>query len=287
MEPLFTKAKGPYTRDLSGKGYFDLRKFTNITGYADPSITRDYKDAISSIWDLDLPSIYHKRLEKILLNGSNGDFTICVFKGIEHFYLKIAALSGGIRTQGLREKEYFLSKQITSSEKGAVSHDMTELFLTKAEYTPIKSSINIMNYYYFPYAEIDYNKYVGEIIVLPGIISGNSEVVFVLIKKSFKEYIESSDELSTLRASEALLTLKYFARIKKYSHKKCFPIKSESFISNERIFSYNNLTKENVELLYAEYFEKGIILNKYPPYYSYMPLILDDNQVKKIKRIFL
>ena len=58
-------------------------------------------------------------------------------------------------------------------------------------------------------------------------------------------------------------------------------------IQSGRIFAFKN-TKENyINDMVNKYNEKNILLNNRPPYYNYLPLVLEDFQVKYLSKVEL
>ena len=181
----FKKGKGIFVYDIHSNRYYDFENNLNILGHSNKKLTATVKNHISSSWNLFGDTIYHRKIKQLHNRNFPNYYLTNTFSLIEFFnnLLNFAnsksfkIVSTGDRFN-LWIQEYCNYKNIgTKNSAKIIIHDMAEKFLkTGEDYANLlknirKEKITILNYYWFPYLEIDTCN--ADIIILPQIYNGN------------------------------------------------------------------------------------------------------------------
>ncbi|MCG8569489.1 MAG: hypothetical protein MJB14_05065, partial [Spirochaetes bacterium] len=237
----------------------------------------------------------HIRYEKLLkqLFGEQYQISYC-FSLKDFFYRLFAYHSQSPIINGLRQKLWFQQnlQKIQTKKKSVIQiDDMTEAFLKSDShvedfhYEPQKKEkVFAVNYYWFPYVEIN-PPAAADLILLPELYNGNFSFVTLLIHQksgNLAELFETSQSIPALYLASAL---------KMYYFIKKIPLlnmdwKWQDFQIKNRIFSFKDIgSDDNVNKVCQKYWEKGIILNSKPPFYQYLPQTLAENELRFLRRL--
>lgn len=298
------KAKGIFLHDIHDVKYYDLQKNSNILGHSYKKLTTLIKNDISSRWNILESTIYHSRMRKLFEKLFTPDYFLTALLSLDEFILKINnySLSNSYNLKLIGERfnlwlkdNYNLSNIKTGEiQKNIIIYDMAEIFLqfdgdSKKFNDFIKDikreEITVFNYLWYPYLDIKTDNV--DIIILPEIYSGNFKYINILInKKRVKNFYQFTGQFECIPSLYISSSLKMYYLIKKmeYDH-KMINLKTNKFIQSGRLFSYRDIKYYNN--LIEEYFNKNIILSNAPPFYNYLPLILEDFQIKYLSKIII
>jgi|GEM_PF-1309121 len=289
------KAKEAFVYDIKSNKYYDFKNNTNILGHSYKKLTTIVKNHISSSWDIYNNSIYHRRFIKHLNNLFGDKYHItCCFSLIE-FISRLINYSinqrFNIEIIGENFKIWFDKnfnyKNIINSSKNINIYDMAKIYLSfKGNKEKIENQIrlnkyriNILNYYWYPYLDISLND--ADLIILPEIYSGNFKYIILLINKESlisdkKSYYSTS--INEIPSLYIVSSLKLYHLIKQIETNNPINLGWDGFNQAGRIFIYKE-TSQYKKIIY-DFLNKNIILNKEPPFYNYLPLLLEEYQVK-------
>jgi len=295
------KAKGLFLYDIHSNKYYDLQSNSNILGHSNKKITTIVKNHISSTWNIKSNSVYHKRLVKLINNIFGNRYGLFFCHSLSEFMLRInnyvVKNNSGIDIYYDRFKDWLFFNKIEMNKDDKISinvYDAAQIYLDckggtqlfKEKLNEIKNDkICILNYFWYPDINIDPNN--ADIIILPEIFSGNFDYVLILIKNDSilsKDQKYFCNEITKAPSLYAASSLKYYHEISK-TKQDLIQLNYKGFTQSGRLFSYNDI--QNYASILETFKNNGVLLNSEPPYYSYLPLILEDYQKKFLKRIKL
>jgi len=296
---LFKKAKGPFLISSADEKFYNLSTNSNILGYSYKKLTSIVKNNISTSWNINAETIYHARLKKLFEKIFTKDYYAVCCPSLEDFFYRSAAFHSenfiNFKISGTSFQKWFDSNVFIKNNSNADQLidliDMTELYLQyNGNNSGIEIAVNkinngkykILNYFWYPVTDI--KLYNSDIIILPEIYSGNFNFIFILIKKdsvlykNLNTYLSDINTLSSLYISSSLTN---YYLIKKNENKKILKLNWNGIKQVNRLFTAEDLSD------YKKYKKKYILLNENPPYYNYLPIILEEYQYKYLKRIKL
>lgn len=276
---MFYKAKECYVRDKFGNRYFDLRRADNITGHSHRKLTTQIKNAVSGLLTLDLPTIYHKRYRKIISSlTANGLYESCFFSSPQELLLKAAVLFGNIEADTVNMKDFLVGHGI-KSESGLKLRDFT-LSLPNEK----KMNKTIVWYYNYPRLLEEADIPEADIVVLPALYTGYTGGCVALINRNSKDLINICHPLEENPAIVFAASIAFYYRAKALQEQKCFSFENEKFLCNDRVFTLKEEYRNEMQDIAAALKSSGIVINTLAPYYSYIPLTLDINEIRCIKK---
>jgi hypothetical protein len=288
------KAKENFIYDIHSNKFYDFRSNTNIAGFSHKRLTTFVKDNVSSAWNIKDNSIHHNRFKKQIEQLFGENFILKSSHSIEEFFSRLILTNPDIDFTGKNQTQWLKEKHIitenNSNSKKIFVIDMAELFLESGEniemfnenISKIKhDGIVIFNYFWFPLLEISTTG--ADIIILPELYSGNFGFVNVLVKENNYNFLNEFENIPSLFASSALKN--YFV-IKSCtgSPEGRFNLLNKNFKVSGRIFIPENLAE--IENLTKIFEEKNILINNKPPFYNYLPINLEEYQIKYLKKVF-
>lgn len=276
---MFYKAKECYVRDKFGNRYFDLRRADNITGHSHRKLTTQIKNAVSVHLTLDLPTIYHKRYRKIISSLTpDGLYELRFFSSPQELLLKAAALFGNIEADTVNMKDFLAGHGIKSGN-GLKLRDFT--FNRPDEK---KMAQTIAWYYNYPRLLDENDIPETDIVVLPALYTGYTGGCAALINRSLKDLISICHPLEEFPAIVFATSTVFYYRAKALQEQKCFSFDNEKFLCSDRVFALKDEYRNEMQDIAAALKSSGIIINTLAPYYSYIPLTLDINEIRCIKK---
>lgn len=276
---MFYKAKECYVRDKFGNRYFDLRRADNITGHSHRKLTTQIKNAVSVHLTLDLPTIYHKRYRKIISSLTpDGLYELRFFSSLQELLLKAAALFGNIEADTVNMKDFLAGHGIKSGN-GLKLRDFT--FNRPDEK---KMAQTIAWYYNYPRLLDENDIPETDIVVLPALYTGYTGGCAALINRSLKDLISICHPLEEFPAIVFATSTVFYYRAKALQEQKCFSFDNEKFLCSDRVFALKDEYRNEMQDIAAALKSSGIIINTLAPYYSYIPLTLDINEIRCIKK---
>ena len=155
--------------------------------------------------------------------------------------------------------------------------DMAYHYLFNKE-IKLDSNLKIGNYYFYP--ELDINLIDFDIIILQEFLNGNFCYLNLVVKRDsiFENIFDNPEQIPSLYISASL---KNYYLIKRYNIK--FPnfLNETLFLQKNRLFILKNIKDNILEYLLS----KRIIVNKSLPFYNYLPIILEEHEIKYLKSI--
>lgn len=289
----FKRGKGPFLYTVKNQKYYDLRRNSNILGHSLKSITTEVKNSLSSCWNLNkIETTAHYRLEKELNRIFPADYCIRSASSLEEFLARLLLNIPGERViQGEGFKEWLNERRLpcdnaTKSPNSLYIHDMAHYYLSGDSYTPCEGnlSLDILNYYWYPELNFEF-KSSADAIILPELYCGNFKFIIILVKEDNKKLLDATDNLDAIQSLEASSALKQYYTIKR-AKKGIFPekVKGELQIEGRLITFKGPINKNQAVETTEKYAQQGLLLNSEPPYYSYLPQNLTENQYNFIKR---
>ncbi len=295
------KGKGAFLYDIKGGRFYDFQKNSNILGHSYKKLTTIVKNNISSKWNISEDTVSHKRMRKLFEDLFTSNYYLTSVSSLSEFIFRLNnyALynSFNLNISGERFNLWFsencnlISNDKKDSKKNIIIYDMAEFFLQSEgnfnEFIKIvkkikKEEITILNYFWYPYLNIDTCN--ADIVILPEIYSGNFNYINVLInKKSIDKYKQLTTQLENIPALYLASSLKMFYLIKNIDTSISVNLNRDNIIQAGRLFSYKELNAYNKEI--DKYADKNIVLSKKPPFYNYLPLILEEYQIKYLTKI--
>lgn len=278
---IIRKAKGPYIFYLNKKNkYFDFSSNSNILGYSFKKLTTIVKNDISSRWNIKRYSIYHRRMEKLLtrLYGSCYVWKYCF--SLKEFFLRLLPYFN-INIKGKYLQEWFntnFSSFFKNSSKQSITlFDMAYYYLFSREIEN-EGGYKIGNYYFYP--ELDFNLINFDIIILQEFLSGNFCYLNILVKKGsiFENIFDNTNDIPSLYISSSL---KNYYLIKRYKNKFKNFLDQNLFYQKNRLFVLKKVEDKILEYL----FSKRVIINSSLPFYNYLPIILEEHQIKYLESL--
>jgi hypothetical protein len=292
------KAKNAYVYDSHSVKYFDFRDNSNIIGFSHKSLTTIVKNKLSNSWNITLKTIHHQRMTNLYKNMIGTDYILSASNSLEEFIARLMLnsrdsysieITGKNFDSWLRFKNIF---PVSSTVKKKISlFDVNELFLESGGNTDtFKNKINslktgnilILNYYWFPLTEVAAGS--ADIIILPKIFCGNFNYAGILMKKGLQEFTGLTQSICDIPSLYISSSLKNYYLIREMQEKyDGFKLNWEGFIQAQRLFipADTGHAKKLSEILSGE----KIIINENPPYYDYLPIILEDYQKKFLEKI--
>ena len=278
---IFKKTNGPYIRSMKGERFFDFSSSKNIIGFTDKIVTRSLKNNTTSLLNLNQKTIYHNRLLKIFNPKMLSNHSICLFSSLKELIYYFSYYYNGMDTKGQRDSILLDSLGIKRSDSIQL-HDMAELFLNDSVQNISPNVINISNNYFLPFIDLNSINTKNEIIILPSLMSGYIDNVYVLISNELLKKCKGIRLFNQIPGYLIAHSLDFYHRIKGFSDISYPEISNDKLLQKSRLISFSNLDNKNIEKIYKTLFDHTIIINKSPPYYSYLPGILDENQKKKL-----
>ncbi len=290
---IIKKGKGVFLHSILNNRYYDLKNNSNILGHSYKKLTTEVKNYISNSWNLNSNTIHHKRLLGFIQKNFGENYSLksnfSLLEFFSRFMLYLMNKSLNIEVIGKRFnlwfENYFVYKNNMMKKNKIQIIDMAEFFLnSQGKDNKIKKKNNellILNYYWYP--EIDVNTMNADLIILPEIYNGNFNYVLLLINKEsliMKDSLSYSQEIFSIPSLYVASSLKMFHLIKKFSETKIFKINWEGFVQYDRLFSCINFDLNNIKKNSDTFYSKKILLNDNPPFYNYLPLNLEDYQIK-------
>lgn len=265
-----------------------MRRNDNIIGYSNPKVTTYTKNAVSTIWQLDLPSIYHKRFYKILSSLSQETHEIRFFYSYDHFFLKLFQLYGRWNATSAGETAYLKKNSLFDATSSRVILDNA---MEESKHKPLPpAEFYLFDYYYYPELlsseEIRNALTKADFLILPALYTGYSSHLLVFIHQKHAQIRKEAAKIEDAPAILFEIAAKFYYQVRKLYPRLCFSIEHEKFQKNGRIFTIKPEYFFELEHLCRLFYQQGVILNQSPPYYNYFPLVLDPHQIKKLKRIF-
>lgn len=276
---MFYKAKECYVRDKSGNRYFDLRRADNITGHSHRKLTTQIKNAVSVLLTLDLPTIYHKRYRKIISSlAVDGFYELRFFSSPQELLLKTAAVFGGIEADTVNMKDFLAGHGINAGN-GLKLRDFT---LNRSDEK--KMNKTIAWFYNYPRLLEEGDIPETDIVVLPALYTGYTGGCAALINRNLKELTRICLPIEEFPAIVFASSTAFYFRAKALREQKCFSFDNEKFSCNDRVFTLKDEYRNEMQDVAATLKSSGIIINTLAPYYSYIPLTLDVNEIRHIKK---
>lgn len=279
---VIKKAKAVYIFYLNDKNkYFDLTSNSNILGHSFKRVTTHVKNDISNRWRIKGESIYHKRMAKLFFNLYGSQYKWMIDFSFKDIFFRLGNYFN-IKIEGNNLLRWFndnLNLPEKKGQKDLIIFDMAYYYLYDYKIEKSKE-LSILNYYHYPYLEIETLD--SDLIILPEIFSGNFSYVNILVKRGseFENIFDRPEEIESLIISSSL---KNYYLIKKYSTTNIIEniLNKDMFFQRGRIFVLKNFNDKNIEYLKS----KRIIINKNPPFYNYIPIILEEHEIKYLKSI--
>ncbi len=276
---MFYKAKECYVRDKFGNRYFDLRRADNITGHSHRKLTTQIKNAVSVHLTLDLPTIYHKRYRKIISSlAPDGLYELRFFSSPQELLLKAAALFGNIEADTVNMKDFLAGHGIKSGN----SLKLRDFTFNRPDEK--KMTQTIAWYYNYPRLLDENDIPETDIVVLPALYTGYTGGCAALINRSLKDLISVCHPLEEFPAIVFATSTVFYYRAKALQEQKCFSFDNEKFLCSDRVFALKDEYRNEMQDIAAALKSSGIIINTLAPYYSYIPLTLDINEIRCIKK---
>ena len=298
----FRKAKGIFVYDIQSNRYYDLQKNSNIIGHSNKKITTIVKNHISSSWNLYGDTIYHRKIKALYDKLFSSNYHLAVSFSLIEFFTRFfnytQQKSSNLQIIGDRFNLWIkkhcnnINREAKNDCKTTIIYDMAELFFksngdikqfNKTIADLKKEEITIFNYYWYPYLDIITNN--ADIIILPQIYSGHFEYINILINKKINDFNYYTFQLNNIPSLYLASSLKLYYTIKKISNYDSFKLNWNGFIQAGRLFVSEELNSQKYKEIVNKYLEKKILLNLTPPYYSYLPIIVEDYQKKYLSRI--
>lgn len=287
------KGKGPFLYTVKSKKYYDLRQNSNILGHSLKTITTEIKNSLSICWNLNLvETTAHYRLKRELNRIFPPNYSLRCASSLEEFFARLFLNSRRerfIEGEGFKEwlKERRIPYKSDIKEKGSLYiHDMAAHYLSGSSYNPGENLnfLNILNYYWHPELNIEPDSS-AEGVILPELYCGNFKFIIILVKDDNKELLEATDSLESVQSLQINSALKQYYTIKKVKN-GAFPEEvNDEFRIKGRILTFKwPISRQRAIELTERYAERGLLLNSEPPYYSYLPKNLTENQHNFIKR---
>ena len=299
---LIRKAKDVFLYDAYDGRFYDLKRNSNILGHSYKMLTTSVKNDISSKWNIPGNTVYHYRMKKFFEKLFSPDYYLTSAFSLHEFILSLNNYSinnsYNLKFKGerfniwLMKKCNIIKKDEEKSQKNIIVYDMAEIFLqTEGNFNKFndlvknlnREEITVFNYFWYPY--LDLNTDNADIIILPEIYSGNFSYLIILINKNIKNHNQLYNDLDDIPSLYITSSLKMYYLIKRIKAEKKITLKWDNFIQAGRIFSYKDI-KEYINII-DNYFEKNVLLAEDPPYYNYLPLVLQDYQVKYLSKIIV
>ncbi|OHD19748.1 MAG: hypothetical protein A2086_11420 [Spirochaetes bacterium GWD1_27_9] len=293
----FRKAKDSFLYNIKSEKYYDFRHNTNIIGHSHKKLTNLVKDSISSAWNLQIDSIYHRRFMKFMETNFSDKYHIKFSFSLQEFFLKLFNKFNNSKIDiiGERFKKYISYNEISinndnNNDYNIKIYDFAEIYLNfggnKEKINKYvegidKNNLAVFNYFWYPSFEININK--ADIVILPEIYCGNFKYVIILISKELNEFANFCEEIHSVPSLYLSSSLKNYY-VAKSLEENNIKIENNDFIFADRIFSYKNISQ--IDNLYNKFLEKNILLNNIPPFYSYLPINLEEYQRKYVLRAF-
>lgn len=276
---MFYKAKECYVRDKFGNRYFDLRRADNITGHSHRKLTTQIKNAVSVHLTLDLPTIYHKRYRKIISSLTpDGLYELRFFSSPQELLLKAAALFGNIEADTVNMKDFLAGHGIKSGN----SLKLRDFTFNRPDEK--KMTQTIAWYYNYPRLLDENDIPETDIVVLPALYTGYTGGCAALINRNLKDLISICHPLEEFPAIVFATSAVFYYRAKALQEQKCFSFDNEKFLCSDRVFALKDEYRNEMQDIAAALKSSGIIINTLAPYYSYIPLTLDINEIRCIKK---
>lgn len=282
LKLFYNKSKGAYLKTEGGIKFYDLSSVKNLNGYSNSKLTKYYKNYISTSWNIKRPTRYIKRFLNIFPKETEKKFKIYHCDSIEHFYFFIAYNFGGIHTNSRSMSEKLKTLNIKDSPD-VTHYDMTYYLLRDQKPELHDNKINIADYYYYP--EITPADMLTDkaIIVLPSLLSGYNNDVFILVPTKHDEKIKGLKTIDQIDSIKLAHSIDFF-NLSLRNKNSCPVIKNNLFIQKNRLFSISENISA-IEDIHSKLSDSGIIINNKPPYYSYFPAILDENQTSYLEEV--
>lgn len=295
------KGKDIFLYDIKSNRYYDLQRNSNIIGHSNKKLTTIVKNNISSRWNITGDTIYHRRLRSLFNRIFSANYfltsSFCLIEIILRLHNYSINNSYNLYINGDRFNLWFNEKfnniktKIKNEFKNIIIYDMAEIFLSSnGDFNRFeedvgklkKGDITVYNYYWYPYPDIITNS--ADLIILPEIYSGNFNYLNILINKSIiNEQKLFSNELEDIPSLYISSSLKMYHIIKGFQKNNYINLKWDNIIQAGRIFTSDNLNEyKNIT---ERYLEKNIILSKDPPYYNYLPIDLEEYQIKYLRAV--
>jgi hypothetical protein len=300
-EKTLKKRKDIFLYDLNGNKYYDFSTPLNIIGFSNKRLTHYIKNHISGTLRLTGSTIYHRRLKALFKELFGDEYELYAALSLEEIFLKMEALflnEFAIEPVGERFKEWYPNRVPSGEKNGKAkkikTYDMTELYLnagsdrTKAfENVNKNDSVKILNYFWYP--EIELNTLDADLVILPELYSGNFSYLNILLRKTSKLYDKAKRALTEIEEIPSLYiasSLKYYYLIKEEKN-IAMPVKLEveNILQTGRLFSFKEFDKEKIIDKSKIFYDNKIVINTNAPFYSYLPLRLEDYQKKYLKRV--
>ena len=144
-----------------------------------------------------------------------------------------------------------------------------------------RKEINVFNYYWFPHSSIVTGE--ADAIILPEIYSGTFSYANILIKKSSVLYNDRTFLVNDIEKIPSIFissSLKYYFLMKDFLNCDILKPNWDDFIFSGRIFSFKEIDLEKIKSISKKFFESKILLSDQAPFYSYLPMKLEDYQKK-------
>ena len=149
-----------------------------------------------------------------------------------------------------------------------------------------KGNITVFNYFWYPESDIITGD--ADIIVLPEIYSGNFSYINILLNNNssiIKDRNYLTSELENIPSLYISSSLKLYFLMEKIIKNDIIKLKWNNLIFSNRIFSFIELEAKKINDISKKFLENNILLAGNPPYYSYLPLMLEDYQKKFFMRL--
>lgn len=291
---LIRQGKGLFLKTMGKKKIYDFSENSNILGHSYKKMTTQVKNYISSSWNISQFTIYHRRIKKLFETLFSDRYQLFTTFSLEEFTARLIchvnSSDSTIRPEGKRYQLWFQNKFNTSvpidKKNDIIIYDMAENYLLNNKMiNPVnkKNKLSVLNYYWYP--EIILPAFEADIIILPQIFCGNFHYVNILINKSMTD--DFSCCVNPLEAVPSLYiasSLQQYYQIKKA--KSALPvITHKNIIQKKRLFTFKNPEQKSREDLINHFKEKNVLFNISPPFYQYLPIILENQEIKKIERI--
>jgi hypothetical protein len=291
------KAKNSYLYDLKSQKYYDFRNNSNILGYSYKRLTNHVKNDISGNWNIKSNTVSHLRILKLFEKLFGNEYTVRSCFSIEEFFSRIflnfkdnySFKVIGVNFHSWLEKRNILP--CNNSSKNEVSIiDMNDIFINfngdingfKDHVRKIKKNgILIFNYYWFPYSDIETSD--ADVVILPEIFSGNFNYLNILIRNKLNEFINAVNSIEDIPSLYLSSSLKNYFLIKHLMlNNEVLRLNEKKFKQSGRLFVLNDADTEKISL---EFEKKNILINSIPPFYNYLPILLEVNQRKYLRKV--